>query len=71
MERLASHGLAIRPARKGRGEGTALEKLAAALRALPVPVIARIEEGALVMDLRCLEDEAGFIRQLAELNVSS
>ena len=70
VERLPSHGIAIRPAKKGRGEGTALEKLAAALRALPVPVIARIEEGALVLDLRCLEDEAGFIRQLAELNVS-
>jgi L-seryl-tRNA(Ser) seleniumtransferase len=70
VERLASHGLAIRPARKGRGEGTALEKLAAALRTLPVPVIARIEEGALVLDMRCMEDEAGFIRQLAELNVS-
>ena len=70
VERLASHGLAIRPARKGRGEGTALEKLAAALRALPVPVIARIEEGAIVLDMRCLEDEAGFISQLAELNVS-
>jgi L-seryl-tRNA(Ser) seleniumtransferase len=70
VERLESHGIAIRPARKGRGEGTALEKLAAALRALPIPVIGRIEEGALVLDLRCLEDEAGFIRQLAELNVS-
>jgi L-seryl-tRNA(Ser) seleniumtransferase len=70
VERLASHGIAIRPARKGRGEGTALEKLAAALRALPVPVIGRIEDGALILDLRCLEDEAGFISQLAELNVA-
>ena len=68
-ERLASHGIAIRPARKGRGEGTALEKLAAAFRALPVPVIGRVEEGALIFDLRCLEDEAGFISQLAGLNV--
>ncbi|MBY0575360.1 MAG: L-seryl-tRNA(Sec) selenium transferase [Gallionellaceae bacterium] len=70
VERLPSHGLAIRPAKRGRGEGTALEKLAAALRALPVPVIGRIEEGALLLDLRCLEDEAGFINQLASLNVS-
>ncbi|HSM99103.1 MAG TPA: L-seryl-tRNA(Sec) selenium transferase [Gallionella sp.] len=70
VERLASHGIAIRPVKKGRGEGTALEKLAAALRALPVPVIARIEEGALVLDLRCLEDEAGFLSQLAELNIA-
>jgi L-seryl-tRNA(Ser) seleniumtransferase len=70
VERLASHGIAIRPVKKGRGEGTALEKLAAALRALPVPVIARIEEGALVLDLRCLEDEAGFVRQLVSLNIA-
>lgn len=69
VERLASHGIAIRPTRKGRGEGTALEKLAAAFRALPVPVIGRIEEGALIFDLRCLEDEAGFISQLAGLNI--
>jgi len=70
VERLVSHGIAIRPARKGRGEGTALEKLAAALRALPVPVIAHIKEGALMLDMRCLEDEAGFISQLAELNIA-
>jgi L-seryl-tRNA(Ser) seleniumtransferase len=69
VERLASHGIAIRPVKKGRGEGTALEKIAAALRALPVPVIGRIEEGALLLDLRCLEDEAGFINQLAELSL--
>jgi L-seryl-tRNA(Ser) seleniumtransferase len=65
VERLASHGLAIRPNKKGRGEGAVLEKLAAALRAMPVPVIGRIEDGALVLDLRCLEDEAGFVAQLS------
>jgi len=70
VERLASHGIAIRPVKKGRGEGTALENLAATLRALPVPVIGRIEDGALVLDLRCLEDESGFISQLADLNVT-
>ena len=69
VERLASHGLAIRPAKKGRGEGSALEKLAAALRALPVPVIGRVEDGALVLDLRCLEDESGFMTQLSHLAV--
>ncbi|MHB1591703.1 MAG: L-seryl-tRNA(Sec) selenium transferase [Sulfuricella sp.] len=69
VERLASHGIAIRPVKNGRGEGSALERLAAAFRVLPVPVIGRIAEGALVLDLRCLEDEAGFIRQLVELNV--
>lgn len=70
VERLFSHGIAIRPVKKGRGEGTALEKLAAAFRALPVPVIGRIEEGALVFDLRCLEDEAEFVRQLTDLNIA-
>jgi len=69
VERLDSHGLAIRPLKRGRGEGAALEKLAAAFRGLPVPVIGRIEGGALILDLRCLEDEAGFIRQLAKLDV--
>jgi L-seryl-tRNA(Ser) seleniumtransferase len=69
VERLASHALSIRPAKKGRGEGTALEKLAAAFRSLPVPVIGRIEEGTLLLDMRCLEDETGFILQLSELSI--
>jgi L-seryl-tRNA(Ser) seleniumtransferase len=69
VERLASHALSIRPAKKGRGEGTALEKLATAFRSLPVPVIGRIEEGTLLFDMRCLEDETGFILQLSELSI--
>jgi L-seryl-tRNA(Ser) seleniumtransferase len=66
-QRIASAGLAIRPSQQKRGAGTALNRLAAALRALPVPVIGRIHEGRLILDLRCLEDEAGFRAQLAEL----
>jgi len=69
-QRIASAGLAIRPAQR-RGAGTALNRLAAAMRALPVPVIGRIQDGRLVLDLRCLEDEAGFAAQLAELAYSS
>ncbi len=38
--------------------------VAQALRALPVPVIARVHEDAVWLDLRCLEDEAGFAAQL-------
>jgi len=63
-DRLPSVGLEIRPATSGRGQGRALASLATALRALPVPVIGRIVEGALVLDLRCLEDETGFLEQL-------
>ena len=61
-----SAGLAIRPAAT-RGQGRALTALAAALRALPVPIIGRIEGQALVLDLRCLADERRFLRSLAEL----
>jgi L-seryl-tRNA(Ser) seleniumtransferase len=66
-DRLPSAGVAIRPTARGRGEGRALTRLAAALRALPVPVIGRVVDGALVLDLRCLEDEETFLLQLAQL----
>jgi len=62
---IPSAGLAIRPATGKRGSGTALERIAANLRELPVPVIGRIHEGVLILDLRCLEDEVAFAAQLA------
>jgi len=68
-DRLPSSGVAIRPAVRGRGEGRALEGLSAALRALPLPVIGRVVDGALVLDLRCLEDPAEFLGQLPMLHV--
>jgi L-seryl-tRNA(Ser) seleniumtransferase len=48
-----------------RGRG--LDKLAAAFRRLPVPVIGRIEHDALLFDCRMLEREAEFVAQLARL----
>ncbi|HZT51173.1 MAG TPA: L-seryl-tRNA(Sec) selenium transferase [Stellaceae bacterium] len=65
-QRIASAGLAITPLGK-RGGGAALGALAARFRALPVPVIGRVKDGALLLDLRCLDDEAGFIAQLSRL----
>ena len=65
-ETLHSAALAIRP-RNMRGAGRALNALAAALRALPTPVIGRIEQQALLLDLRCLEDEARFIANIEKL----
>jgi L-seryl-tRNA(Ser) seleniumtransferase len=69
VETIASAGLAIRP-KAARGAGRALGALAAALRKLPVPVIGRIEEQALVLDLRCLEDEAAFLANLTKLDLA-
>ena len=65
-ETLHSAALAVRP-RNARGAGRALNALAAALRALPTPVIGRIEQQALLLDLRCLEDEARFIANIEKL----
>ncbi len=62
--KLASAALALRPLRAAHS-GTALRKLSGVLRALPVPVIGRIEDGRLLLDLRCLEDESAFAAQLS------
>jgi L-seryl-tRNA(Ser) seleniumtransferase len=64
LEAVPSAGLAIRPTAT-RGAGQALALLAASLRGLPIPVIGRIENQSLILDLRCLEDEARFIVNLA------
>src|SRR5262245_32294412 len=65
-EAVPSAGLAIRPA-NGRGRGRSLTALASVLRNLPIPVIGRIEDGALILDLRCLDDEKAFAANLAGL----
>ncbi len=70
VDTLPSAGLAIRPARE-RGAGRALGELAAALRRLPTPVIGRTGGQALVLDLRRLEDEAGFLDNLAALSLGA
>lgn len=66
VDRLPSHALVIEPPHRGRGSGTALKRMERALRDLPRPVIGRISEGALWLDLRCLEDEQAFAEQLSE-----
>ncbi|SET67032.1 L-seryl-tRNA(Sec) selenium transferase [Variovorax sp. OV084] len=68
VERLPSAGLALAPAGTSKkGTGTALDALATALRGLPLPVIGRIAEDRLLLDLRCLEDSAPFTAQLGAL----
>jgi L-seryl-tRNA(Ser) seleniumtransferase len=64
VERLASAALVIAPLSQRRGQGSALRALQRRLAELPVPVLGRVEKGALWLDLRCLEAEAEFLAQL-------
>jgi L-seryl-tRNA(Ser) seleniumtransferase len=66
LETVPSGGLAIRP-RASRGAGRALEDMTAAFRRLPIPIIGRVDDGALILDLRCLEDETAFVTNLVAL----
>jgi L-seryl-tRNA(Ser) seleniumtransferase len=56
--------------RTKNGSG-ALDRLAAALRRLRRPVIGRIADGGLTLDLRCLTYEDEFVSVLSELNVDA
>jgi L-seryl-tRNA(Ser) seleniumtransferase len=69
VDRLPSAGLALVPAHK-KGAGRALDELATALRALPLPVVGRIAEDRLLLDLRGLEDSASFTAQLPALQAA-
>ena len=53
VEELPSHGLAIRVA---RGRRASIDRLDRSLRALPRPVIGRIADKTLWLDLRCVEE---------------
>ncbi|SMF48766.1 L-seryl-tRNA(Sec) selenium transferase [Pseudogulbenkiania subflava] len=64
VDRLPSWAITLSP-RDGRG--STLDSLSRALRALPRPVIGRVQDGRLWLDLRCLEDEAGLMANLAQL----
>ena len=67
VDRLPSAGFAIRP--QGKKSGV-LNRIEAALRGLPRPVIGRIEDGALLLDLRCLAaaEDTEFAAQLSTLS---
>ncbi len=61
VDRLPSAALTFTP---HDGRGSHLESLAARWRELPVPVIGRIYDGRLWLDLRGLEDEQRFLEML-------
>lgn len=62
VDALPSAGIAITP--RGKNRNSAAERLSNAFRKLPVPVVGRVNDGAFILDLRCLDDEAGFVQQL-------
>ncbi|MBM86434.1 MAG: L-seryl-tRNA(Sec) selenium transferase [Rhodospirillaceae bacterium] len=62
--KLSSYALAIRPIERRRG---AVKHLADQMRALPVPILGRAHDRALLLDLRCLDDETGLTEQIQQL----
>ncbi|MBE7198809.1 MAG: L-seryl-tRNA(Sec) selenium transferase, partial [Parafilimonas terrae] len=68
VETLPSAALVLTPAQgEGgkRGAGGRCRKLADTLRRLPVPVIGRITDDTLILDLRTLEDESALLNSLS------
>jgi L-seryl-tRNA(Ser) seleniumtransferase len=69
VDLIASHGIAVSVAGKRRSAAAA--DIAAAFRALPVPVVGRISEGAFILDMRCMEHENEFVAQLKHLKLET
>lgn len=61
VDRLPSYALTFTP----RDCGATLEALAERWRRLPQPVIGRLGDGRLWLDLRCLEQEGALIEALS------
>jgi len=69
VDLIASSGIAASV--QGKRRGGAAAQIATAFRALPVPVIGRVREGAFIMDFRCLDHEDEFLEQLKHLNLEA
>ena len=67
VDSLPSAAIAVEAS--GKAKSSAAQRIASAFRELPVPVIGRIKDGVFLMDLRCLDDEAGFVAQLPQLKL--
>ena len=71
IDLLPSAGIALEPVAGARRSGKAVERLAAAFRGLPIPVIGRIHEGTLLFDLRTLDAAQTLLEQLRHLRLDA
>ncbi|HUY04111.1 MAG TPA: L-seryl-tRNA(Sec) selenium transferase [Rhodocyclaceae bacterium] len=69
LDLLASAGIGLSV--ESRRKNAIAAGFASAFRALPTPVIGRVNDGVFIMDFRCLDDEAGFVGQLGHLALES
>ncbi len=68
LEGIPSFGLSLRPV-ESRAAGRIVGELSNALRRLPIPLVGRIADQSLILDMRCLNDEAGFVANLSAFRV--
>ncbi len=69
VELLPSFCITISNIDKEKHAGSFLNSIVSAFTKLPIPVIGRIKDNAYCLDVRCLEDEETFLKQLKFLNV--
>jgi L-seryl-tRNA(Ser) seleniumtransferase len=70
LDLLPSVAVALKPKGLAKRAGRSVQQLAAAFRALPVPVIGRIQDDRLLFDLRTLDQPSILVSQLDRLDIA-
>jgi len=69
LEAIPSYGISLTPSRSAEMRQITAEAIAAKLRTLPLPVIGRIERGAVILDVRCLAVPEALLQSLRSFTV--